>query len=272
MSPTATAPRHRDADVTVKTQTQRQAHTFRDSPSSAAKRALAGGLPYRLRLLLVAAACVGAGCVAFSIDLPVAAWFKRQPSPVPGELMRLLNFSEAFAHGLGVAALFAVLLVVDRSLTLPWPGRSAGSRTEFLRLVAATAAGGLTVDVIKLLVERVRPRAADLGSVTSVFATFGSSTLAEPDPRAADIMSFPSGHAAVAAGFAAALGWRYRHAAPAFAALAGLAALQRVATSAHYPSDVAFGAAVGLLGAALSLGRDADQQRSTSTDSMADSG
>jgi membrane-associated phospholipid phosphatase len=185
--------------------------------------------------------------------------------------MRLLNFSEAFAHGLGVAALFAILLAVDRSLALPWPGRAVGARNEFLRLVAATAAGGLSVDVIKLMVARVRPRAADLGSVTSAFGTFGLSALAEPDPRPADLMSFPSGHAAVAAGFAAALGWRYRHAAPAFAAIAGLAVLQRVATSAHYPSDVAFGAAMGLLGAALSLGADAAEPPTAAADSMADS-
>lgn len=259
--------------MTTPTQTERQSQpqTHRGSSSSASDRAFPDGLPYRLRLLLVAAACLGAGCLAFSIDLPVASWFKRRPSPVPGELMRLLNFSEAFAHGLGVAALFAILLTVDRSLALPWPGRDAARRNQFLRLVAATAAGGLTVDVIKLLVERVRPRAADLGSVTSVFATFGLSALAGPDPSPSDIMSFPSGHAAVAAGFAAALGWKYRHAAAAFATLAGLAALQRVATSAHYPSDVAFGAAMGLLGAALSLGHDAVPPLARAADSMADS-
>lgn len=230
-----------------------------------------GGLPYRARLLLLAATCAAAGCLAFAIDLPVAAWCKQQPSPVPGDLLRLLNFSEAFAHGLGVAALFAILLVVDRSLTFPWPGRKRGARNDFLILVAATATGGLTVDLIKLLVERVRPRAADLGGVTSAFGTFGLSTLAAVDPHPADIMSFPSGHAAVAAGFAAALGWRYRHATPAFAVLAGLAALQRVATSAHYPSDVAFGAAVGLLGAACVLGRDDARSQSDAAALLADS-
>jgi undecaprenyl-diphosphatase len=68
------------------------------------------------------------------------------------------------------------------------------------------------------------------------------------------MMSFPSGHAAVAAGFAAAMGWKYPHARPFFAILAVCAAAQRVVTSAHYPSDVAFGAAIGLLGAAACLG------------------
>jgi membrane-associated phospholipid phosphatase len=36
--------------------------------------------------------------------------------------------------------------------------------------------------------------------------------------------------------------------------LAAAAALQRVVTSAHYPSDVACGAAMGLIGAACCLG------------------
>jgi membrane-associated phospholipid phosphatase len=36
--------------------------------------------------------------------------------------------------------------------------------------------------------------------------------------------------------------------------IATLAATQRIVSSAHYPSDVACGAAIGLLGAALCLG------------------
>ena len=101
---------------------------------------------------------------------------------------------------------------------------------------------------------RVRPRAADLASVASPFATFGDDSLAVAAPHFADLMSFPSGHSAVAAGLAAALTWRYPHGAPLFAMLAAAAALQRVVTSAHYPSDVACGAAMGLIGAACCLG------------------
>ncbi|NBV44480.1 MAG: phosphatase PAP2 family protein [Planctomycetia bacterium] len=56
-----------------------------------------------------------------------------------------------------------------------------------------------------------------------------------------------------AAGLAAALSHRYPRGAVLFVAFATLAALQRVSSSAHYPSDICFGAAVGCVGAALPL-------------------
>lgn len=189
-----------------------------------------------MALLLVAG-------LVFPFDIPVARWCKT--AGLSGDLMRLLNFSEVFAHGLGVGMLLIAAAVLDRSLTWPWMG---------LRLVVATFAGGLFVDLLKATVVRVRPRAADLASVASAVDTFSTAALASPPGGHADTMSFPSGHAAVAAGFAAALSWRYPRGAVFFAVVAVLAAIQRVASSAHYPSDVACGAALGLLGAAVFLG------------------
>ena len=55
-------------------------------------------------------------------------------------------------------------------------------------------------------------------------------------------------------GLAAALAWRYPRGAPLFIFLAAATALQRVVSSAHYPSDTTFGAAVGLVAAAACLG------------------
>lgn len=209
---------------------------------------------YRSRLLAIAAGCVVAGVLAFSIDLPVARWCKRQPAPLPGDLRKFLDLAEVFAHGLGVTALIATLVVSDRSLALPLPRSPAGPRGNFFRLAGAAAVGGLVVDLVKACVERVRPHSADLDSVASAFDTFGGDALAEPLVRHAQLMSFPSGHAAAAAGLAAALGWKYPRGRPAFAALAVLSAAQRVASSAHYPSDVCFGAAIGLLAAAALIG------------------
>jgi membrane-associated phospholipid phosphatase len=54
-----------------------------------------------------------------------------------------------------------------------------------------------------------------------------------------------------AAGFATMLAWRYPHGTGVFATFAAPAGAQRVFASAHYPSDVCFGAALGLAGAAL---------------------
>lgn len=209
---------------------------------------------YRTKLLVIAVACVVAGLFAFSIDLPVARWCKQRPQPLPGDLLKFLNLAEVFAHGLGVAALIATLLVSDPSLALPLPGRPAGPRRNFLRLVGAAATGGLVVDLVKACVERVRPNSADLAAVETALGTFGPESLSGPLAHAAQLMSFPSGHAAAAAGLAAALGWKYPQGRPAFAALATLSAVQRVATSAHYPSDVCFGAAIGLAAAAVLVG------------------
>ena len=121
-------------------------------------------------------------------------------------------------------------------------------------MVVTAFAGGLMATLIKAtLVDRVRPRAADLAAAVSSLATFGDS-LAANIASHSDINSFPSGHAATAAGLAAALAWKYPRGTWFFVALAAAAAAQRVASLAHYPSDVLMGAAVGLLSAAFLLG------------------
>lgn len=211
-----------------------------------------GGRSYRRRLLALAAVVACLGALSLAVDLPVARWCKS--ARLPREALRLVNFSEAFAHGTGAAALLVVVLALDPSLRLPLPGRSGPGARDFLRLVAATFTGGLVVDLVKASVERVRPRAADLASLASAMGTFGDSALAAGAGGRSDMTSFPSGHSAVAAGFAAALAWRYPRGAAVFAVIAILAAAQRVVSSAHYPSDVACGAAFGLLCAAICLG------------------
>jgi membrane-associated phospholipid phosphatase len=214
----------------------------------------AGGSRFQVRLAALAVSLLCLGGLALAVDLPVARWCKSER--LPREAMRLLNFSEAFAHGTGAAALLVVVLVIDPRLQLPRLGRNSlapGAR-DFLRIIAATFTGGLLVDGVKALVERVRPRAADLASVATAFDTFGSAARLPQSTSHSDVTSFPSGHAAVAAGFAAALAWRYPRAAALFAVIGLLAATQRVVSSAHYPSDVACGAAIGLIGAAWFLG------------------
>jgi len=203
-----------------------------------------GGYRQRLWTLAFSLLLVGGACLP--LDLPVAIWMKAHS--LPRELERLLNFMEIFAHGTGITVLFVALLVIDRSLRSrpAWPGIPA-------RMVAAVITAGICTSTLKVLVERVRPRAADLGSLASVFGTFGTAALVD-GRSSADIMSFPSGHAGATAAFAAALAWRYPQGTPAFAVSATLAALQRVSSSAHYPSDIAFGAAVGLLAASVWLG------------------
>lgn len=207
---------------------------------------------FQAALIATAMLLFAAGAAALPIDLPVAAWCKRHR--LPGELDRLIHLLEISGHSLGAALMLVAAVTLDRGLRFALPGRGGVGARAFTRMLAATYLGGLCTDVIKVSVERVRPRAADLAGIASWFGTFGDGGLVTAQPRMSDLMSFPSGHSAVAAGLAAALTWRYPHGWPLFAFLAAATACQRVLSSAHYPSDVACGAAIGLLGAAICLG------------------
>jgi undecaprenyl-diphosphatase len=66
-----------------------------------------------------------------------------------------------------------------------------------------------------------------------------------------DSSSFPSGHTAAAVGFTAAVAPSWPLAGALCAVPAALVAVERVQSGAHYPSDVAAGAAIGLAGAWL---------------------
>ena len=186
-------------------------------------------------LPLLAAVLAAAGLAAFSIDLPVARWWAGHR--LPGELDRFVNLSEAVAHGLGAGTILLAAYLLDPGL------RGRSGRRPLWAMLAGAFGGGLSVYLIKAAVDRVRPRAADLASLTTAAETF-----ARPDGLGgSDLHSFPSGHSAVAAGLAAVLSWRYPAGRWLFSALATTACLQRLASSAHYPSDVCFGAALGLL-------------------------
>ncbi|MCP9880011.1 phosphatase PAP2 family protein, partial [Cyanobium sp. A1C-AMD] len=63
------------------------------------------------------------------------------------------------------------------------------------------------------------------------------------------LMSFPSGHAAVAAGLAVSLCWFYPRGRSVFIALAILASFQRINSLSHFLSDICIGAAIGIAGA-----------------------
>lgn len=206
----------------------------------------------RTRLLLLAVVCGVAGGLAFLVDLPVARLCRE--GFLPGDLRRLVDFPEVAAHGLGVACLIIGVAALDPALwrrtTGPWWLPSEA----LVRFLGATYAGGVMVNMLKATIVRVRPRAIDLDGMNSAFDTFGQAAATAAGAMGSDLMSFPSGHSAVAAGFAAALAARYPHAAWFFAAVALGALSQRLVSSAHYPSDVLCGAAIGLLGAALCLG------------------
>ncbi|MEU6672146.1 phosphatase PAP2 family protein [Streptomyces sp. NPDC046727] len=75
--------------------------------------------------------------------------------------------------------------------------------------------------------------------------------------RRPDSSSFPSGHTAAAVAFTTAVAPTWPAAGALCAVLAAMVALERVQSGAHYPSDVAVGAAIGLASAWLHPPRSA---------------
>jgi membrane-associated phospholipid phosphatase len=211
--------------------------------------------------LFVAGGLTVAGLLALAIDLPVAEWFHGHR--LPKELNRYLNFAEVFGHGIGVAMIMLGAFVLDSSLRFPsltWPAirwptyQPTAQKRHAARMLGGLVAGPLLVLLLKQLVDRVRPRAADFSEATDVFSTFGRGLLAAGAGAGSDLHSFPSGHSATAAALASILIWKYPRGRWFFVLLAASACLQRLASSAHYPSDACLGAAIGVLGAAMVLG------------------
>ncbi|WP_411105089.1 phosphatase PAP2 family protein [Streptomyces sp. cmx-4-9] len=116
-------------------------------------------------------------------------------------------------------------------------GGGRGRRAAALGITAMGVAQLLSNGVAKQLVERPRPPAEWIPHDG-----------VEDRP---DSSSFPSGHTAAATAFTAAVASPWPAAGAACAVPAVLVALERVCSGAHYPSDVAAGAAIGLAASAL---------------------
>lgn len=202
-------------------------------PQNGNSRQLFGGAA----LLAVLAA------LALSIDLPVAQYF--HSTRLPRELGSLLGLSETFAWGGTVALIIATAWVLDPRGWRIVPGLAAGAYLP-----------GIIANGMKMLCARQRPTVADLeANVSATFLTwlpFLGPQL--PQHLKYRHQSFPSGHAATAAGLAVALAALYPRGRWLFALFAVLASVQRLDTDAHFLSDVLAGAALGcLVGAAWQL-------------------
>ena len=113
-------------------------------------------------------------------------------------------------------------------------GGTRGRRAAMTGIVAIGLNSLLVNQLIKLIGERSRPDRTQLGVPESRWVLMPSST------------SFPSGHSASAAAFAAVGDILPKLRLPLRAA-AALVAFSRVYTGVHYPSDVLVGATVGAL-------------------------
>jgi membrane-associated phospholipid phosphatase len=198
-------------------------------PASSARQAAAtvcGICPYQQAALV--STFLLTLTVVFLIDLPVARFCTR--GGMPGWLRQYLNFTEPFGHGVGVATILVVAYWLD-----------PGLRRKIGRMVAMSLGAGLLADVVKLFIERTRPKAFDFEG--GVFSTFGHWFPGLDLISAAQ--SFPSAHTATAVGLAFALSWQYPRARGVFFMLAAMVAFQRVTSGNHFPSDTVCGAAIG---------------------------
>jgi membrane-associated phospholipid phosphatase len=189
-----------------------------------------GGRSRGVTQLSFAVACALASILALSIDIPVASFFKNGLPRSFHSLGEFLENCETFGHGYGVTLILIAVVVLDplKWKCIPW-------------LISGSLGSGMMANLLKLTIHRFRPRDFDLMNAT-VWETFHS--------EGTDIkgmQSMPSAHTATAVGLAIMLSTIYPRGRWYFALLAVLVGIQRVVTSAHFPSDACAGAAVGCL-------------------------
>ncbi len=192
-----------------------------------------------------------AAIVAFGVDVPVSMNFRHWNGKASAEYnedvhayLGYFDVFEPFGTGLGVVLVLFALHQLD-----------ARHRWAIPRVAVCALAAGGAADLLKMILARSRPECLSLDFSGSVWATFRQWL---PMLRnLSETQSFPSGHTATAAGFAAALIWLYPQGRLLFTLLAVLVGCQRIVSGAHFPSDVCAGAAAGLVAATflLHLGR-----------------
>ena len=177
---------------------------------------------------------IGFVCLPFDVSIAKAML----NDVTPGELRGLLARGEVFGHAYGMAAIaFTIYLL------------SPKNRLVVPRLILNCLTAGLTADLLKLAVWRVRPRSNYSWEANS--DTFLGTIFTANDWNWAQLLdsnrhSLPSAHTAVAVAFAISLAKLFPEARWWFAVLALLCALNRIDGGAHFPSDVFWGAAVGI--------------------------
>lgn len=197
--------------------------------------------PLSGRLALAGAALLFAfGATVVLID----AWAVTEARHLPRWLVR--TFADITEFGRSSWLLWPIGLVLIALAAVPLTDRFQSRIVEalFIRcsfLFAAIAVPGLTVSIVKRLIGRARPYAT--GTIDPLVYA--------PGAWEAKFASLPSGHATTAFAAAVAFGALWPRARLRFWAYAVLVALSRVILTAHHPSDVIVGAAVGVWGALL---------------------
>lgn len=190
--------------------------------------------PYRFAYWTVAfvtALIVLFACLNYDIRISTTV----RGMKVPGDVQKAINLCETVAHGSGCFAILASLLWIDQ-----W------NRHRLWRAAFFTAVCGITSNLSKYMIPRIRPNALSLHEppITSSWDTWGiplSGSWFEEASR-----SFPSGHSATAVALAIGLSHVYPRGRWIFAMLAIGACFQRLFAGAHYMSDIMGGVAISI--------------------------
>jgi membrane-associated phospholipid phosphatase len=174
--------------------------------------------------------------VALWGDERIAYAMRDLPDSLRRPLLSITKLGESgWIFALAIAVLGGALFARHRGLGLRLDAALGLLAGRAFFVVAVNAASGLLSLVVKTIVGRARPRLLDMVGPFH-FDLFSVKSA---------LLSFPSGHAVTALATATALafiapraGW------PAFV-LALLICISRIATGAHYPSDVIGGMALG---------------------------
>jgi membrane-associated phospholipid phosphatase len=185
--------------------------------------------------------CVFAVLGVFALQFDFALGSLDNLESIPGDLSRIFDLSELFAHGFGI-----VLVTIGIWHLVP------GKRHFLPRIISCAVLPSLTVQLLKLFFGRVRPLAYIQRDATMGFPASIQDTWNGWLPNGAlnleyITQSFASAHTATVCGLAIGLSWVFPRGSRLFIFIAVLASAQRVVSLAHWSSDVCFGAAIALM-------------------------
>ncbi|WP_182867562.1 phosphatase PAP2 family protein [Rhodopirellula sp. JC639] len=176
------------------------------------------------------------------MDISVARWFARDP--LPREFRSGLELMQIFSHGSGI-----FLVLIGIFLMAPQ------CRWHLPRLATLALGAGAIATLAKMFVLRPRPTGLnlDVASIDSAWLWAFDWTLSQVATFDASTRAFPSGNVATATALTVGLWMVLPRGRWLFAAICLGTGLQRLASIAHFPSDILGGAAFGLIWAYVCL-------------------
>lgn len=186
-------------------------------------------------LLLLAGMLMLAVPMVTLIDISVARWFASDP--LPREIGNGLELMRVFSHGTGIMlVLFGIFLMAP------------GCRWHLPRLATLAVGAGAIATLAKMFILRPRPTGLNLDVASIDFAWLWAFdwSLSQVATFDASTRAFPSGNMATATALTVGLWIILPRGRWLFATICLGTVLQRLACSAHFPSDILGGAAFGL--------------------------